>query len=595
MHRGIILLGFLALVVNAQVQTNPITNFCRRIWHSSVVRDEKLYINGGLESLSNVNSTTGEKYGNLTYVINEYLITMDLTQTWNWRESSTPITALEKTSSSGLTPPSLARGALYAGASNDTRLWAYGGTVDSSTNRSWSGYQSPSSNQYALWSYDSVANNWALENLTGDSSLIIPATGANAEARDLGLGFWFNGQQDQGTSTESSNLGVIIKFLKGMIVLDFNTGTARNLSTDAVSGLARARGEMVYIPGIGERGILVLLGGGEKGAGYEDFQEYGTLVSLAQVDIFDVASLYNESTPDGTWYSQRATGDIPPSRVDFCLVFASAPDGSSHNIYMHGGRGTNGEYYDDIHVLSIPSFTWTQIYSAAAYRYGMRCHVAGNRQMITVGGSQEGSWMDTCDWEYRSVGFYDMSTTEWSPTFTGGAAPYQVPRRITDVIGGNGNGSATLLAPSSGFQNAALYSLFPNSANRTSTTSTGTPGPTTSSLPSSSSSNTGAIAGGVVGGIAAIALVAIGIFLIRRHRNNQRPMEYMPQDPALEAASASLYEKDGTLKVNHELQGDAEFPENSTPLAEMPGGISTHPPLELPGESAPQRDTGSTR
>lgn len=35
MYRGILLLGFLALVVDAQVaQTDPIVNFCRRIWHS---------------------------------------------------------------------------------------------------------------------------------------------------------------------------------------------------------------------------------------------------------------------------------------------------------------------------------------------------------------------------------------------------------------------------------------------------------------------------------------------------------------------------------------------------------------------------------
>ncbi|KAI5838414.1 putative cell wall anchored protein, partial [Morchella snyderi] len=513
---------------------DPIVNFCRRIWHSSVVRDEVLYINGGLQSYSNINSTTGQKYGNLSYGVNEYVIRMDLTATWSWRNTTSPISLIRKNTSSE-TPPNLSRGAFYAGPSNGTKLYTYGGTVDSSLNSSWDGFQRPTSNQYALWSYDLNNGNWAHENTTSDTTLIRPASGASAEASELGLGFWFNGEQDNGTSSESNDLWNTVKFLKGMIVLDFNTGEARNISTSAVSDLARTRGEMVYIPGVGESGILVLMGGGEKGADYEDGQEYGTLVSMAQVEIFDVASLYNQSTPNGTWYSQRATGDIPNARVDFCLVVASAPDGSSHNIYMHGGRGTSGDYYDDIHVLSIPSFTWTKIYSGTAYRYGMKCHLAGNRQMITVGGSQEGSWTDNCDWEYRSIAFYDMSTTEWGPTFFADAAPYQVPRRIIDVIGGNGNGSASLIAPTSGFQDTALYSLFPNSSDGQSGTGTATGVPVDPSSPSSSSSssNTGAIAGGVIGGLAGIAVIGAAIFFFRRRRRHQTPAA--PAAPAYTA------------------------------------------------------------
>ncbi|KAH8144600.1 uncharacterized protein LAJ45_11368 [Morchella importuna] len=530
MYRGILLLGFLALVVDAQVaQTDPIVNFCRRIWHSSVIRDEVLYINGGLQSYSNVNSTTGEKYGNLSYGINQYVIKMDLTQTWNWRNSSSPIKLLPK-GNGNETPPNLSRGALYAGASNDTKLYAYGGTVDSSVNSSWDGFQHPTSNQDSLWSYDLSTSLWAHDTIS-DTALIRPASGASAEATELGLGFWFNGEQDSGTSSESVNLYNTVKFLKGMIVLDFNTGEARNLSTSAVSDLARVRGEMVYIP--------------------------GSMVLWFHWHKLRYLMLHH--------YIIRAhrTGHV-----------ASAPDGSSHNIYMHGGRGTSGDYYDDIHVLSIPSFTWTRIYSGTAYRYGMKCHLAGNRQMIT------------------KRGFYDMSTTEWGPTFFADAAPYQVPRRIVDVIGGNVNGSATLIAPTSGFQDAALYSLFPNSSDgQTTATGTATGAPVDPSSPPSSpsSSNTGAIAGGVIGGLAGIALIGAGIFFLRRRRHQQPAPAYTAGDPTVEAGSSSLYEKDGTLKVNHELQGDAAFREGNVPLAEMSGGISTFPPLELPGESAPQR------
>ena len=57
---------------------------------------------------------------------------------------------------------------------------------------------------------------------------------------------------------------------------------------------------------------------------------------MTEIYLFDVASLYNSSTPDGVWYKQNATNqnatDVPSPRVDFCLIVASAEDGSSHNM-----------------------------------------------------------------------------------------------------------------------------------------------------------------------------------------------------------------------------------------------------------------------
>ena len=53
---------------------------------------------------------------------------------------------------------------------------------------------------------------------------------------------------------------------------------------------------------------------------------------MAEIDIFDIGSLYNESTPDGVWYKQSASGEVPLGRVDACVALASASDGSSHNM-----------------------------------------------------------------------------------------------------------------------------------------------------------------------------------------------------------------------------------------------------------------------
>ena len=55
-------------------------------------------------------------------------------------------------------------------------------------------------------------------------------------------------------------------------------------------------------------------------------------VPMDVIDIFDISSYYNASLPAGTWYKQSTSGDTPDMRVDFCVVAASAPDGSSHNM-----------------------------------------------------------------------------------------------------------------------------------------------------------------------------------------------------------------------------------------------------------------------
>ena len=56
---------------------------------------------------------------------------------------------------------------------------------------------------------------------------------------------------------------------------------------------------------------------------------------MTEINIFDVASIYNTSTPNGVWYQQNATDEfateVPSPRVDFCLALASAQDSSSHN------------------------------------------------------------------------------------------------------------------------------------------------------------------------------------------------------------------------------------------------------------------------
>lgn len=91
------------------------------------------------------------------------------------------------------------------------------------------------------------------------------------------------------------------------------------------------------------------------------------------MDFLDVASINNDAS-NGTWYTQATTGSIPAARTDFCVITASAPDNSSHSIYLYGGRDKD-QVYDQIYVLTIPSFTWTKFIEGSLPLYGHTCHL----------------------------------------------------------------------------------------------------------------------------------------------------------------------------------------------------------------------------
>ena len=73
-----------------------------------------------------------------------------------------------------------------------------------------------------------------------------------------------------------------------MVVINTVDHSARNLSTSTVTmGLPRTRGQMVYVPGIGDKGILVLLGGSSKPVDQHDSNEILNLVGGNKVSQID--------------------------------------------------------------------------------------------------------------------------------------------------------------------------------------------------------------------------------------------------------------------------------------------------------------------
>ncbi|KAL5365303.1 hypothetical protein BJX96DRAFT_181507 [Aspergillus floccosus] len=438
------------------VGVDPVDNFCTRRNHQSVVKDGRLYIDGGLETFAQ-RTNDGEIEDNRILGYNTELIEVDLRSPWdaehNISITTVPITANPHADTD---PPLVVRGAMYSGLPTDSKIYLYGGRT-SYANTSFPGFQEPPSSQYPLWSYDTAADIWSQYDVTADAPYR-PAGGSYADAPDLGLAFYLNGFIDNGTSDDLEYMSNFRRYLDGLIVINMDSLVVTNVSTIWLRRAPRAKGGMVYVPGIGPQGMLVDIGGVTKPTTDSSASNDGTYVTFDKVDFLDVSSIADDSR-NATWFVQRAAGEVPPPRTDFCLVTASAKDNSSHNIYLYGGKGTH-EAYDDVYVLSIPSFTWKRVYRGESPRYGHTCHLVGNRQMLAVGGVASDGPMSRCDGEQTGVAVFDLTDLEWRSVYSPSAPAYQVPGPILRTIGGHPDGNASMKAPPHGFSTRQIAHFF---------------------------------------------------------------------------------------------------------------------------------------
>lgn len=258
------------------------------------------------------------------------------------------------------------------------------------------------------------------------------------------------------------------------------------------------------------------------------------------IDVYDIAN--------STWYKQATSGPNPPIRVNPCAVVAAASDGTSFNVYLYGGQNLipydQQVQYSDMWILTIPSFTWTQVVmdgqSQPPARAGHTCTM-WDGQMVVVGG-----YVGT-DISCDSPGIYifNASSLQWTNSFTSlsgsdidyddqgssvlqGSVGYQVPAQVQSIIGGNAQGGATVSTPASGPASLGPFATGRSpvfTVTQPGTTVIQTAGPTSTS-PSSigtgkeekKGTNTGAVAAGVVAGaLACIALyLAFCTWLYRR-------------------------------------------------------------------------------
>jgi hypothetical protein len=203
--------------------------------------------------------------------------------------------------------------------------------------------------------------------------------------------------------------------------------------------------------------------------------------------------------------------------------------------YLNAGMGFGGPGFDDVYILSLPTFTWIKTYPLDRNGTGdypshsLSCNIVNQgSQMLTIGGSFPKD--NTCDYEQvwgvhnADLGnqIKDNFQKVWAE-YAPGLVGYKVPEFVTAVIGGNENGSATKTTPAAGFVNRDIGILLGMKAklpNRT-RADDGRTDPTLSGKPALSRNAIIGIAVG--GGVALIALLAGLWWFIRNKRRQNEP------------------------------------------------------------------------
>ncbi|KAL8673604.1 MAG: hypothetical protein Q9168_001959 [Polycauliona sp. 1 TL-2023] len=525
---GIGIIGAKAGVIRTsemlQKRVDTDTDVCSRWAGQSALVNGTIYVYGG-------HSTTQAGQENDTWS-NDFF-TVDLTKSWDIGSPS--LTGLPQPSG----PPAVANGFLW---NSYDSLFLYGGIV--------SDKPIAIPDPYSLWEYQIKSGQWVEHTNPktssgnnsdpGNQPVQQTGEGAGISIPELGRGYYFAGHLDAYTTPGWSNQTPRI-YLKSLLEFTYpghtndgveslaggktagSDGVWRNVTQGGIQDQnkfpSRADGVLVHVPGFGAQGILLSIGGGQA----------TSFSQMNVIDVYDIAS--------STWYKQPTSGPSPSLRVNPCAVAASAPDGSSTNIYMYGGQNLipYGQQIQDgdMWVLTVPSFTWIEVdtkgQSLPPARVGASCTMYDG-QIIVVGGytgpdlsCDTGTYVFSAKdlkWQnnFNSLSGGNPQNQQPSqaedPAGLSGSYGYQVPNAVQAVIGGNANGGATITAPA---QAATQGPLATGKAITYTVTDSNGAISTETGFSSSSSNNHGssgpniaAIVAGVVAGCFAVLAAYLG-------------------------------------------------------------------------------------
>jgi hypothetical protein len=174
-----------------------------------------------------------------------------------------------------------------------------------------------------LWSFTPGNNNPQWKNETSPSAdglgqdSMSPFASANAFTNDTFYAFG-------GNTVVPDSLPEIIA-LPGMATRDFSAESWTNRTADLPDqSKYRTQGKMTFAPNFGDAGYLVMVGGESPPEAAATYETGSFMTDMATISLYDIASQ--------KWFTQTATGDIPPPRSEFCAVGSPSKDGKTFEM-----------------------------------------------------------------------------------------------------------------------------------------------------------------------------------------------------------------------------------------------------------------------
>ena len=478
--------------------------------------------------------------------------------------------------------PNYIDGTMFA---NDDELYLYGGLL-----RLTDAYNYPGPEDvlgYEAYQYGPERSSWSpgfIEGSTGSEVTRYVTNGAGVNVPNENLGFYFSGMKaaDGGPiykDDDSANVTAT-----SLIEVDLSTMRSESWTNHTLpdSVKPRANAQLAWVP-VSDKGVLLAIGGVNPpeeifvvglNSSQESESKADSPTFMTSIPVYDIAN--------GDWYIQQTSGDAPPQLTSFCSVVASAPDGSSHNVYIYGGYdGLNAVDLpsDDVWVLSVPAFKWVKVYSGTSShgRSGHVCTAPYPDQMLIFGGLHQ----DPTQCVDGIIQVFNLNTLDFQDSYSPSTwSHYEVPDKLSAVIGGNSQGGATAKATWSDHKLEALFG-----AKYTKPMKHYYPYSTDYSIagdPSSSSSRSGLptwaiIVLGVVLGILLVMAVMIAWLMVRRRKlikehslngtyasdESSRIMRWvhgMPAHPPTTKPPSSIYSTSGESHSGEPIIAPAAIP-----------------------------------
>ncbi|KAL8824189.1 MAG: hypothetical protein Q9191_005232 [Dirinaria sp. TL-2023a] len=432
------------------------------------------------------------------------------------------------------TPPTLNDGTIFSDGSS---LYLFGGGISVANPPVINAPKSTPTN--GVWQYEFGSGQWNMATLSGDAVQRM-TLGMSVQSSSHPTGYYLGGVKLPAADPYFWTVPGATPYMdQGLLTFDESSVNFQNDSTTGLNDFGTlAEGFLALIESVGSKGVLVAFGGFSNAAAKAMNVTDDQLLSpslhrnLSTISIYDIDSQ--------TWFQQTATGDVPRWRYIGCSVLVSAPDQSSHSIYVYAGWGGTFEGSDgDVYVLSIPSFQWIRVNNENHQRSRHHCSLIGNNTMLVVGGIAPfndfpiPTWTSSgCDQNNsifaQGVGIFSLNnhswTTAWDPEV--GAEPYLVHPSISKVIGGGPSGGATLQGPEHGFSQQALQHLFQPTLPGDKNNATD-PRNVTKPIDGKADKkklSAGTVTGIAVGSVMGLALfLALALFLVLHRRRKTRP------------------------------------------------------------------------